>query len=124
VKTKVEELKKNYSHIRKVRGDGNCFYRAMGYGYIERVIIQGEKAVKELVELIRGGNYLFNFGSESLDFTETLERNLLIIAAICKKSVIRALTKFAYLILFNSNFDTVLLYAIIGNYENDTMDGK
>lgn len=26
---------KNYKFIRRTRGDGNCFYRAFGFGYLE-----------------------------------------------------------------------------------------
>ena len=28
-------LIKKYKHIRRTRGDGNCFYRAFGFGYLE-----------------------------------------------------------------------------------------
>lgn len=36
--TKVQKLKKNYSHFRRVRGDGNCFYRAFGFACFENFI--------------------------------------------------------------------------------------
>ncbi|CAF3516395.1 unnamed protein product [Adineta steineri] len=32
---KVSELIKKYKYIRRTRGDGNCFYRAFGFGYLE-----------------------------------------------------------------------------------------
>ncbi|XP_070578302.1 ubiquitin thioesterase OTUB1-like [Ptychodera flava] len=32
---KLRDLMSRYSHIRKTRGDGNCFYRGFGYGYLE-----------------------------------------------------------------------------------------
>jgi ubiquitin thioesterase protein OTUB1 len=32
---KVSELIKKYKYIRRTRGDGNCFYRAFGFGYFE-----------------------------------------------------------------------------------------
>lgn len=32
---KLLELMKNYKFIRRTRGDGNCFYRAFGFGYLE-----------------------------------------------------------------------------------------
>ncbi|CAF1540439.1 unnamed protein product, partial [Didymodactylos carnosus] len=31
-----KELMKKYKYIRKTRGDGNCFYRAFGFGYLEQ----------------------------------------------------------------------------------------
>ncbi len=30
-----KELLKRYKYIRRTRGDGNCFYRAFGFGYLE-----------------------------------------------------------------------------------------
>ncbi len=32
---KQKELIKTYQYIRRTRGDGNCFYRAFGFGYLE-----------------------------------------------------------------------------------------
>ncbi|CAF1444021.1 unnamed protein product [Adineta ricciae] len=32
---KISELIKRYKYIRRTRGDGNCFYRAFGFGYLE-----------------------------------------------------------------------------------------
>lgn len=31
-----KELIKKYKFIRRTRGDGNCFYRAFAFGYLER----------------------------------------------------------------------------------------
>ncbi|CAF0770410.1 unnamed protein product [Rotaria sp. Silwood1] len=33
---KVSELMKKYKYLRRTRGDGNCFYRAFGFGYLEK----------------------------------------------------------------------------------------
>ncbi|CAF1386205.1 unnamed protein product [Rotaria sordida] len=33
---KVAELMKTYKYIRRTRGDGNCFYRAFAFGYLEK----------------------------------------------------------------------------------------
>lgn len=35
---KIKDLSLNYSHVRKTRGDGNCFYRAFGFAYLEELI--------------------------------------------------------------------------------------
>lgn len=35
---KVGDLKSRYKKIRKVRGDGNCFFRAFGFAYLERLL--------------------------------------------------------------------------------------
>ncbi|XP_076463742.1 ubiquitin thioesterase OTUB1-like [Babylonia areolata] len=40
---KLEDLKKRYSHIRKVRGDGNCFFRGFGFAYLESLLNDPEE---------------------------------------------------------------------------------
>lgn len=35
---KVEDLLNGYAYIRRTRPDGNCFYRAFGYGYFENLL--------------------------------------------------------------------------------------
>lgn len=39
-----KELMKKYKYIRRTRGDGNCFYRAFAFGYLEKSL----KNAKEL----------------------------------------------------------------------------
>ncbi len=34
---------KNYEYIRRTRGDGNCFYRAFGFGYLEENLTNKEE---------------------------------------------------------------------------------
>ena len=49
---KSKELKeKNIFYWRKTRGDGNCYYRAVGYGYFELIIKKGSKYIQKLIEL-------------------------------------------------------------------------
>ncbi|CAN0309928.1 unnamed protein product, partial [Ectocarpus sp. 4 AP-2014] len=53
----VQDLGKRYSALRRVRGDGNCFYRSFLFGYLER-LLQGIKSVgdantKAMLELSR-----------------------------------------------------------------------
>ena len=35
----IERLEQHYSHWRQVRGDGNCFYRAIGFAYLEMLTL-------------------------------------------------------------------------------------
>ncbi|XP_059169803.1 ubiquitin thioesterase OTUB1-like [Physella acuta] len=35
---KIEDLKKRYANMRKTRGDGNCFFRAFGFAYLETLL--------------------------------------------------------------------------------------
>lgn len=35
---KIKTLGESYSSVRKTRGDGNCFFRAFGFGYLEHLM--------------------------------------------------------------------------------------
>ncbi|KAK0056914.1 ubiquitin thioesterase OTUB1 [Biomphalaria pfeifferi] len=35
---KIEDLKTRYANMRKTRGDGNCFFRAFGFAFLESLI--------------------------------------------------------------------------------------
>lgn len=32
-----QDLRNQYSYVRKIRGDGNCFYRAFCFAYLESI---------------------------------------------------------------------------------------
>jgi len=41
--------RKSFSYFRGVRGDGNCYYRSMGYGYVEKLVMtRNAKALRDL----------------------------------------------------------------------------
>ena len=42
----LKDLCKNFKFIRKTRGDGNCFFRAFGFSYLETLIGQKEQVEK------------------------------------------------------------------------------
>lgn len=56
----INYLSKKYSHVRKVRGDGNCFYRAFLFCYLENLLTSHlsndakdqEKAETERIRMI------------------------------------------------------------------------
>ena len=37
----IEPFTKKILNLRRSRGDGNCYYRSVGYLYIERLILNG-----------------------------------------------------------------------------------
>lgn len=41
-----QELSKRFSAIRKTKGDGNCFYRALGYSYLESLLGKSREVLK------------------------------------------------------------------------------
>eukprot|EP01034_Spumella_vulgaris_P032113 gene32113-39663_t len=42
---KVAQLSRDYTGFRRIRGDGNCYYRAVIYGLIEFIITTGRREV-------------------------------------------------------------------------------
>ena len=42
IQQKIAVLEKTYSHYRHVRGDGNCFFRAAIFNYVEMLIAKPE----------------------------------------------------------------------------------
>ena len=49
----TDELKDSYKIValRRIRGDGNCYYRAFYYGYFELLIKRGKPALDALLNL-------------------------------------------------------------------------
>lgn len=43
---KVQDIEKKYKFIRKVRPDGNCFFRGFAFGILEHLIKNPEEFVK------------------------------------------------------------------------------
>lgn len=41
-----QDLYKKYSHIRKTRPDGNCFYRAFGFAHLESLLDDSKELQK------------------------------------------------------------------------------
>lgn len=41
-----QELSKRFTEIRKTKGDGNCFYRALGYSYLESLLGKSREILK------------------------------------------------------------------------------
>merc|ERR1719490_90880 len=40
IRRKLDVMKGDYGAYRRCRGDGNCFYRALGFAYLEREVWQ------------------------------------------------------------------------------------
>eukprot|EP00252_Welwitschia_mirabilis_P025812 TRINITY_DN8218_c0_g1_i1.p1 TRINITY_DN8218_c0_g1~~TRINITY_DN8218_c0_g1_i1.p1 ORF type:complete len:339 (+),score=69.16 TRINITY_DN8218_c0_g1_i1:110-1018(+) len=52
-KDKIEALAKSYSAIRRTQGDGNCFFRAFMFSYLERIMeAKDEAEVKRVMKKI------------------------------------------------------------------------
>ncbi|XP_001365744.1 ubiquitin thioesterase OTUB1 [Monodelphis domestica] len=81
---KIKDLHKKYSYIRKTRPDGNCFYRAFGFSYLEALLedskeLQRFKAIsaKSKEDLVSQGFIEFaieDFHNTLMDLIEQVEK--------------------------------------------------
>ena len=42
MKEKIDDMSEHYSGFRPIRGDGNCYYRAVSFSFLERALHGGE----------------------------------------------------------------------------------
>jgi len=85
-RNKIDELHKSFNFIRKTRGDGNCFFRAFGFAYLENIIgkrdqIEKLKHVvnKCVADLATLGYYSFtvdDFKDVFVDVLDKLDENM------------------------------------------------
>lgn len=73
---KLENLSTKYKAIRRTRPDGNCFFRAFAYGYLEYLVKQGRheyEAFRELAEKSKDRLIKLGFPQFTLeDFHDTV----------------------------------------------------
>jgi len=48
----VEKLAEVYTHMRPIRGDGNCFFRALGFGFLENALGGGPAGTEKIFKFI------------------------------------------------------------------------
>eukprot|EP00250_Pteridium_aquilinum_P033915 c6635_g1_i1 orf=85-921(+) len=81
-RTKVEKLGETYGAIRRTRGDGNCFFRAFMFSYLENLLDTNNKSeaarAKDSVEkckqtLLDLGHSEFTFEDFLASFTDQLD---------------------------------------------------
>ncbi|XP_034783837.2 ubiquitin thioesterase OTUB2-like isoform X2 [Acipenser ruthenus] len=67
-----KDISKRYAFIRRIRGDGNCFYRAISYGHLESLLGNKREMEKFKEAVIQSKAELLSAG-----FDEDIFRNLL-----------------------------------------------
>ena len=45
--SKIDYLARLFSHMKRTRGDGNCFYRAFAYSYLENLLANMPESLAE-----------------------------------------------------------------------------
>ena len=53
------ELGIKYPKMRKIRGDGNCYYRAVGCQYLERIIMKGSEYLLDFIRNVVDCEHFF-----------------------------------------------------------------
>ncbi|XP_036444998.1 ubiquitin thioesterase OTUB1a [Colossoma macropomum] len=81
---KIRDLQKKYSFIRKTRPDGNCFYRAFGFSYLESLLDDSKElhrfkaiAAKSKLDLVSQGFTEFtieDFHNTFMDLIEVCDK--------------------------------------------------
>lgn len=69
---KIQEMGKRYTHYRKTRRDGSCFYRAFLYRVFELIITHDDKKLRDqLLEKVKGcASFLKQAGFEGVVFSD------------------------------------------------------
>ncbi|XP_069063217.1 ubiquitin thioesterase OTUB1 isoform X3 [Pleurodeles waltl] len=83
---KIKDLHKKYTHIRKTRPDGNCFYRAFGFSHLEALLDDSKElarfkaiAAKSKEDLVNQGFTEFtieDFHNTFMDLIELVEKRV------------------------------------------------
>uniref|UniRef100_A0A3B3U5L8 ubiquitinyl hydrolase 1 n=1 Tax=Poecilia latipinna TaxID=48699 RepID=A0A3B3U5L8_9TELE len=64
---KYQDLGRQFSAVRKVYGDGNCFYRAICFAHLE-LILHNPRALQRADRVIQSGKVLISAGFEEASF--------------------------------------------------------
>ncbi|XP_069494082.1 ubiquitin thioesterase OTUB2 [Ambystoma mexicanum] len=66
---KIQDLSQRYASIRKTKGDGNCFYRALGFSYLETLIGNDRAEINRFKDIVlKSKNELTAAGLEDHEF--------------------------------------------------------
>ncbi|KAI8996767.1 ubiquitin thioesterase OTUB1-like protein [Pilobolus umbonatus] len=81
---KIKNLGKDYSKMRKCRGDGNCFFRAFGFAWFESAMKDADKYDTDLARLKSTFDLLVNSGFQTLAFEDFYEATLEVFLSLKK----------------------------------------
>ncbi|XP_055449197.1 ubiquitin thioesterase OTUB2 isoform X2 [Psammomys obesus] len=90
---KIQELSKRFTSIRKTKGDGNCFYRALGYAYLESLLGKSREIVKFKEHVLQTPNDLLAAGFEEHKFRNFFNAFYSVVELVEKDSSVSSLLK-------------------------------
>jgi len=72
---KIESLSATYSHMRRTRGDGNCFFRGFCFAYLEYLSVSGDEEERERFRgvMSRSADMLEQGGFDRIVFEDALD---------------------------------------------------
>lgn len=70
--TKYQDFCQQFGFIRRVKGDGNCFYRALCFRLVETLMHNGSSVKRIKDQLIRSNEDLVRAGLEEGEFKELI----------------------------------------------------
>jgi len=110
---KLVKLETRYPYWRRCRGDGNCYYRALGFAYIEKIIAAGESRFDQT-----GLVLLLSRLDDTVPLLQTIDfpasDSLSLIQEACQ-----SLKTFYISMIGNKDYDAALVWcmrALIGTY--------
>lgn len=67
---KYQDLARQFSAVRKVQGDGNCFYRAVCFAHLESVLHNPRALQRFKDQIIQSGDVLLSAGFDETSFIQ------------------------------------------------------
>ncbi|XP_012912895.1 ubiquitin thioesterase OTUB2 isoform X1 [Mustela putorius furo] len=90
---KIQELSKRFTAIRKTKGDGNCFYRALGYSYLESLLGKSREVLKFKERVLQTPNDLLAAGFEEHKFRNFFNAFYSVVELVEKDGSVSSLLK-------------------------------
>ncbi|XP_040112524.1 ubiquitin thioesterase OTUB2 isoform X1 [Oryx dammah] len=88
-----QELSKRFTAIRKTKGDGNCFYRALGYSYLESLLGKSREILKFKERVLQTPNDLLAAGFEEHTFRNFFNAFYSVVELVEKDGSVSSLLK-------------------------------
>uniref|UniRef100_A0A8C0MZA9 ubiquitinyl hydrolase 1 n=1 Tax=Canis lupus familiaris TaxID=9615 RepID=A0A8C0MZA9_CANLF len=89
----LQELSKRFTGIRKTKGDGNCFYRALGYSYLESLLGKSREVLKFKERVLQTPNDLLAAGFEEHKFRNFFNAFYSVVELVEKDGSVSSLLK-------------------------------
>uniref|UniRef100_A0ABI7Z7L9 ubiquitinyl hydrolase 1 n=1 Tax=Felis catus TaxID=9685 RepID=A0ABI7Z7L9_FELCA len=90
---KIQELSKRFTEIRKTKGDGNCFYRALGYSYLESLLGKSRDILRFKERVLQTPNDLLAAGFEEHKFRNFFNAFYSVVELVEKDGSVSSLLK-------------------------------